>query len=281
MDLDKQTLGKLKKYSMVFKEAKSREANESNTVMYLIKFFEEVLGYDSLSGEITKEIAIKDRYCDFGIRLDGNLKLLIEGKAAGNKNLREKDIEQAGNYASHIGLKWILLTNGIEWKLFHLSFTETEGIGHDEVFSINFIEEMDQSAEKVWDCIGLLKKESLINDVPDEYYNHKKALSPACLVKTLFSPDVLVIIRRELNKRSDVKLEIKDVFEAIKNVISKDALLEAGDISLRKKRRKRKKNKLDTNGKIIGTEDVEEEVDDIPDEKDEPQESTNNNKPKN
>ena len=32
--------------------------------MYLVKFFEEVLGFDSLKGEISKELAIKDRYCD-------------------------------------------------------------------------------------------------------------------------------------------------------------------------------------------------------------------------
>jgi len=65
MPIDKPTLTKLKKFADVFKSARDRNVDESNTVMYLIKFFEEVLGYDPLAGEITTEIPIKDRYCDF------------------------------------------------------------------------------------------------------------------------------------------------------------------------------------------------------------------------
>ena len=71
MPIDKQTLSKLKKFADVFKAARDRNADESNTVMFLIKFFDEVLGFDPLAGEITTEIPIKDRYCDFAIVLDG------------------------------------------------------------------------------------------------------------------------------------------------------------------------------------------------------------------
>lgn len=278
MDLDKQTLGKLKKFAQVFNEAKTREANEADTVMYLVHFFEAVLGYDSLSGEISKEVAIKEKYCDLGIKINGNLQFLVEAKAAGNKFLRDKDIEQAENYASHIGMKWVLLTNGVEWKMYHLSFNESEGIAHDEVFSINFLETFEKSPENVWSCIGLLHKENIKKDILNEYLEHKKALSPGSLVRSLFNPDVLVAIRRELNRHTEIRLEIVDVFEAIKNVISKDALLEAGDISLRKKRRKHRKNKMDAAGNVIGTEEVEEEVIDIPGEKEAESTSTDTKK---
>jgi hypothetical protein len=92
MITDKSTLAKLKKFGDVFKAARERNDNESNTVMFLTKFFEEVLGYDSLAGEITKEIPIKDRFCDFAIVLgakteEGKPKpeFLVEAKAAGVK----------------------------------------------------------------------------------------------------------------------------------------------------------------------------------------------------
>ena len=49
MPIDKPTLTKLKKFADVFKAARERNADESNTVVYLIKFFEEVLGYDPLA----------------------------------------------------------------------------------------------------------------------------------------------------------------------------------------------------------------------------------------
>lgn len=275
--MDKQILQQLKKYAQVFKDARDRGANESDTVLYLIKFFEDVLGYDSLSGEISKEVAIKDRYCDFGIKLDGQIKLLIEAKAAGNKILRDKDIEQAENYASRVGLRWVLLTNGVEWKLYHLSFNESEGIGHDEVFALNFIDEIDSQPDKIWNSLSLLSKENITNEVLDVYLTHKKTLAPSSLIRALFSEVVLIAIRRELNRKSDVRVDIQDVFDAIKNVISKDALLEAGEINIKKKRRKRKKAKTDSTGNVIGTEEVEEETIDIDDKEVEPSNEVPNN----
>jgi hypothetical protein len=263
MDLDKHTLQKLTKYAQVFKDARDRGANESDTVLYLVKFFEDVLAYDSLAGEISKEVSIKDRYCDFGVKLNSEIKLLVEVKSAGNKNLRDKDIEQAENYASRSGLRWVLLTNGIEWRLYHLSFNEGEGITHDELFKVNLVDEIDEKATSIWNYIGMLNKESMKKQVLDGYLLHKKTLEPASLVRALFSEVVLVTIRRELNRKSEVRVDMQDVFEAIKEVISKDALLEAGDINIKKKRRKRKKIKTDLSGNVIGTEEVEEEVIDL------------------
>ena len=70
MPIDKPTLAKLRKFADAFKAARERNADEADTVMYLVRFFEEVLGYDLLAGEITKEIAVEDRYCDFAVMLD-------------------------------------------------------------------------------------------------------------------------------------------------------------------------------------------------------------------
>jgi hypothetical protein len=213
--------------------------------MYLIKFFEDVLGYDSLSGEISKEVSIKDRYCDFGIRISGDYKFLVEVKAAGNKSLREKDIEQAENYGSRMGIKWVLLTNGIEWQLYHLSFSEGEGIAHDLLFNVNLIENVESDPDKVWSCIGLLEKENIKKEILEEFLNNKKALSPQSLIKTLFKEEVLTVIRRELNRSGEVRLDMKDVVGAIKEMLSKDALMEAGELGFKKRRKRKKRTKVD------------------------------------
>jgi hypothetical protein len=245
MSVDKQTTVKLKKYAQVFREARERNANESDTVMYLIRFFEDVLNYDSLAGEISKEISIKDKYCDFGVKLSGEFKFIVEVKAAGNKSLREKDIEQAANYGSRSGIKWVLLTNGIEWQLYHLSFSEGEGITQDLVFLVDFVENAELNPDKIWDSIGLLEKESVRKGSMEDFLSHKKALSPQSLIKTLFTEDVLMVIRRELNRIGEVRLDILDVVEAIKEVLSKDALMAAGDIGYKKRRRRKKRIKTD------------------------------------
>lgn len=241
MDIDKITLGKLKKFAQVFKDARERGANESDTVMYLIKMFEDVLGYDSLSGEISKEVSIKDRYCDFCIKLDGEIEYLIEAKAASHKSLREKDIEQAENYASRSGINWVLLTNGLEWQLYHLVFAEGEGINHDVVLSFNLVEEIEDNPDKIWTQMRLLTKDGIENGELEAFLSQKKVLSPASLIKALFTEKVLTAVRRELNRASDFRLDIEDVFKAVKEVITKDAIMEAGDIGFKKRKKKKKR----------------------------------------
>jgi len=115
MAIDKRISTKLSRFTEVFNKAREDQANESDTVMFLIKFFEEVLGYDPLGGEITKEVAIKDRRCDFSVVVNTKVQFLVEAKSAGIKVLNAKHIEQAENYASRLPINWVLLTNGLSW----------------------------------------------------------------------------------------------------------------------------------------------------------------------
>lgn len=266
MSVDKATVIKLKRLAQAFKDARDRGANESDTVMFLIKFFEEVMGYDSLAGEISKEIAIKDRYCDFGIKLDGTFRLILEAKAAGIKELRDKDIEQAENYGARGGVKWVVLSNGCEWKLYHLTFSETEGIKHDEAFSLDLLSilEPDADPEPVWNLLQLLSREAVKKDWLETFWSQKKALKPASLIRVLFHESVLSVIRRELNRSVEARLEMQDVMNAVRDILSKEALFEAGEIGLtRKRRRRRKVKRVDAAGQTTEVEVEEDEEEDV------------------
>ncbi len=268
MAVDKAIQAQLQRFANAFRDARDRGANEADTVMFVIKFFEEVLGYDSLKGEISKELAIKDRYCDLALKLDGTVRVLVECKAASIRALQEKHIEQAENYASRAGLRWVVLTNGVAWRLYHLSFAETEGIAHDLAFEANLVDETPTNAEALWDKLALLSRESVLEDRLDAYWSQKKALSPAAVVRVLFTEDVLTVIRRELNRTAPARLEIQDVFDAIRDVLSKDALMEAGDIAItrsRKRRHRRKATGIDAAAGQPTIEEVEEEEGDVPD----------------
>ncbi len=264
MALAKDLMNKLNRFATAFREARDRGANESDTVMYLIKFFEEILGYDSLKGEISKELAIKDRYCDVALKVDGTVRVLVECKAASQKGLAEKHIEQAENYASRGGLNWVLLTNAIEWKLYHLTFAEGEGIAHDVAFEMNFLDDLQNIPETTWEKLSLLERDAVAKGALEEYWGQKKALSPASVVRAFFTQDVLTTIRRELNRNAPARLDVQDVFNAIRDVLSKEALLEAGDISItktRKRRRRVTKTRTDATTGATVTEEVEEDVD--------------------
>lgn len=260
MGIDKATSAQLKRFATAFREARERGANESDTVMYLVKFFEEVLGYDSLKGEISKELAIRDRYCDIAIKIDGSVRYLVEAKAAGQERLHEKHIEQAENYASRQGICWVVLTNGVEWHLYHLTFNEGEGIEHDLAWAVNLIEGTEKDIEALWANLGLLHRTPVRKGELEGYWSHKKALSPSAVVQVLFNVDVLNLIRRELNRDAPARLDIEDVFKAVRDVLSKEALAEAGELGIRKKRKRRKRvTKTDPTTGAISTEEVEVE----------------------
>jgi hypothetical protein len=241
MALDKTVLNQLRRFATAFREARDRGANESDTVMYLVKFFEEVLEYDSLKGEISKELAIKDRYCDVALKIDGTVRVLAEAKAAGIKGLVDKHIEQAENYASKAGIRWVLLTNGIEWRLYHLSWAESEGITHDLAWQIQLLDEIEANAEGLWNKLRLLSRSSVAEGLLDQYWEQKKALSPGSVLRVLLCEEVLTVVRRELNRNAPARLEMMDVFAAVRDILAKEALLEAGEISMSKRRKRKKK----------------------------------------
>jgi predicted type IV restriction endonuclease len=122
-------------------------------------------------------VQIKDRYCDLALKVDGTIRLLVEAKAAGVKALSEKHIEQAENYASRQGLTWVLLTNGVEWQLYHLAFTEGEGITHDIAFQANLVEDLASDADGFWAKLGLLERTAMRKGALEDFWGQKKVLS--------------------------------------------------------------------------------------------------------
>lgn len=264
---DKQTHALLDRFSTAFRDARDRAANESDTVMYLVKFFEEVLGYDALKGEISKEVAIKDRYCDLALKIDGSIRLLIEAKAASQKTLADKHIEQAENYASRAGVPWVLLTNGVEWRLYHLTFNEGEGIAHDVAFELNLLEDLERDAEPMWAKLELLSRAAVKKGSLEDFWAQRKVLSPASVVRVLFHEEVLRVVRRLLRKDAEAMLDIEDVFTAVRDVISKEALAEAGDLGIVKRRKRRRKvARTDaTTGETVTVEVEEDEPEGAPD----------------
>ncbi|OGR50931.1 MAG: hypothetical protein A2049_03490 [Elusimicrobia bacterium GWA2_62_23] len=117
----------LRKFTSVWQDAKDRDINEADVVTRVVKFLEDVLGYDVFS-HITKEFQVKERFVDLAIRVDSKVKFYIEVKSAGT-SLKESQIFQAESYASQSGVSWVILTNGSEWQFYHLTFDKT-GIEH-------------------------------------------------------------------------------------------------------------------------------------------------------
>lgn len=112
----------LKRFQPIITKARDKDINESDTVTIIADMLSDVFGYDKYT-EITSELAIKKTFCDLAVVLDGTVRMLIEVKAAG-LDLKEQHIKQAVDYGSNSGVDWVVLTNGVTWKVYKVVFAK-------------------------------------------------------------------------------------------------------------------------------------------------------------
>lgn len=226
----------LRKFIPHLLSARDQNLNEADIVVRLIKLLEDVLGYDGLS-DITREMNLKDKYVDLAVKIDGTVKFLIEAKSAGTE-LRDRHIEQAERYAAENNIRWVLLTNGIVWNLYHLTFEE--GIEYARAFSVDIIANpLDKCAE----CIGLLHRNSVRKSGLDDFWAHRVALGPESIGRALFHEDALRLLRRDIRRREGLAIDEEDLAKALHDMLSVESREVIGPLKIRRNRAPRQARK--------------------------------------
>jgi len=206
----------LKRFQPILASAKARDVGESDTVVIVTDMLAEVFGYEKYS-EITSEYAIKSTFCDLATKIDGTLQTLIEVKAIGLE-LKDSHVKQAVDYAANQGVDWVLLTNGISWRVYHVTFGKP--IGQELVIDIDFCA-MNHKSQSDLELLHLWCKEGWVKSVLGDYHEQKQALSRFFVGGTVLSEPVLEVIRRELRR---VSPEVRIDTEQIKNVLVNEVI---------------------------------------------------------
>ena len=206
----------IKKFQPILSASKARDDGEADTSMIVTDMLAEVFGYDKFS-EVTAEHAIRGTYCDLAIKLDGVVQSLIEVKAVGLE-LKDPNVKQAVDYAANQGVDWVVLTNGIHWRIYSVTFAKP--IDRELVVDIDFCS-VNPKNETDLESLYLFCKEGWVKSVLGDYQSQKQALSRFFLGALVLSEPVLEVIRRELRRVSpDVRIEL----EQIKNVLCNEVL---------------------------------------------------------
>lgn len=206
----------LKRFQPILASAKARDVGESDTVTIVTDMLAEIFGYDKYA-EITSEFAIRGTYCDLAIKLEGTLQTLIEVKAIGI-DLKDAHVKQAVDYAANKGVDWVLLTNGIVWRVYHIVFAKP--IDHELVVDIDFCALNARSSSDM-ELLYLWCKEGWQRSVLGDFHVQKQALSRFFLGAIVLTQPVLDTIRRELRRISpDVRIET----EQIRNVLAAEVI---------------------------------------------------------
>jgi predicted type IV restriction endonuclease len=218
---DRLTAG-IKRFIPVLLSSKTRDVNESDTVIIVTDMLAEVFGFDKYS-EITSEYVIRGTFVDLAIKIDGKLALLIEVKAIG-LDLKEAYVKQAVDYAANQGIEWVVLTNGTTWKIYKVTFGKP--VNQDLVLEINFLNANSKSPSDL-ENLYLLTKEGISRSVLGDYHTQRQALSRFFIGAIVLSDPVLDVVRRELRKMSpDVKIDTEQIKEVILQEIFKRDVVE-------------------------------------------------------
>jgi hypothetical protein len=212
----------IKKYQPILSAARSRDVGEADTVTIIKDMLAEVFGYDKYS-EVTSEFAIRGTYCDLATKIDGVLQTLIEVKAIG-LDLKDTHVKQAIDYAANQGVDWVLLTNGIYWRVYHVIFAKP--IDHELVVDIDFCT-LNWRSQQNLESLYLWCKEGWQRSVLGEYHTQKQALSRFFVGAILQSDSVLEAVRRELRRMSpDVRIDTVQIKDVLCNEVLKREVLE-------------------------------------------------------
>jgi hypothetical protein len=212
----------LKRFQPILASARSRDVNESDTVVIVTDLLQEVFGYDKYS-EITSEHMIRGTFCDLAVKLEGTLAFLIEVKAIGLE-LKQQHIKQAVDYAANQGCEWVALTNGAAWKVYKVGFSKP--IEYELVVDLDILSVNPRNREHI-ELLGLLAKEGWQKAQLGEYHSQRLALSRFTLGALLVSDPLLDVLRREIRRLSpDVRVETEDVKTVLEADVLKREVLE-------------------------------------------------------
>lgn len=224
----------LKKIKPLLIDSRKRDLNETETANVVERLIETVLGYD-LFKEVSAEEAVGSKAADYAIKLRGKRAFIMEVKRIQSK-LKDRHVYQVKNYAANLGVPWCVLTNGIVFRLYHITFSES--LRHDLVFEANLVDDpLEGTVAKLWFLTrkGILKKEL------DAYWRKKRSLSEEGILGAVMSLGVLRAIRREIRKESGETISEVEIARALKRMLAEEMYSQYEKLTKKVRRQRKRK----------------------------------------
>lgn len=189
-----------------------RNDNESDTRLLIDQMLQNILSYKI--EDIKTEQKIEGRKADYILSVNNQDVIIIEAKRMG-MSLRSQQTFQATSYGAHSGIKWVILTNGLVWQLYHISTGNK--IETDIVFTIELMDGLDDEEAYYFYLIskhGMSRKNLLLN-----LWQKISTLCYDNIVSAILTEDVISKIRMVLTKKTGFKVTDDEVRNVIENNI--------------------------------------------------------------
>lgn len=222
----------LKKFHGIVQNAKTKDINESDTVVIVTDMLYELFGFDKYS-EITSEYSIKKTFCDLVIKIDGKIRFIIECKAAG-MDLKADHIKQATDYGANEGVDWIILTNGHTWKIFKITFGKP--ISNELVYEFDILA-LNHKKENDIELLYYVCKESMSKSMLEEYHVQKQTINRFFIGQVILNDGVIDAIKKTIKKITpEIKVSNEELLKLIEMEVIKREVLEGEKVEEAKKK---------------------------------------------
>ena len=197
----------LKKYQSILADAQLRDVSESDTAVIVGDMLVDILGYKKYV-EVTTEHAIRGTYVDLAVKVGTELRFLVETKAIGGA-LKDNHVKQAIDYGANNGIEWVILTNGIIWRVYKVHFKQP--IDKSLVFELDALTANPKAAQVI-ECLGNLSREGFEQSSMTAFFQQRLATSKFAIAAVLMSESMLNALRREIRRLSPgCKVELEDL----------------------------------------------------------------------
>lgn len=203
----------VRKFSKPLAELVKRDANEGDTRLLVTDFLCEALGFDKYA-DLTTEYQVKGEFADYGVRIEKELVAFIEVKRVAT-TLNAKHLRQVEMYAVNEGVEWMILTNGVVWRAYHLSGGLPVEI--DLALEVDLLGE-DTPAQKAG-LLFYLSRDSLKRKQIDELWKARRATSPKSLAAVLTSTAVVDAARKQLRKATGQNVEVRELEKLMRETV--------------------------------------------------------------
>lgn len=217
----------LKTYQAILAQAMKKDSSEGDTVTIVTDMIADILGYDKYQN-LSSEHAIRGTYVDLMVSADNKPRFLVEVKAVGTE-LKDNYIKQAVDYAANKGVDWVVLTNGVVWRIYKVVFAKP--IDKVLVCELNALEASPKAPEAI-ECFGSLSLEGFSKDDLSDWFHEKQVTSKFAISAILLSDSMVDLLRLQIRRLSQVNMDTDDLKSLLADEVIKRELIDGDEAKL-------------------------------------------------
>jgi hypothetical protein len=193
----------------------AQNLSEADTRVHLIDPVLRILGYTTV-GDVRREVPVPAtrEFIDYELYAAGKAQAIIEAKAV-RLPVTDAASAQCVQYASILGVRWCLVTNGVTWAIYN---AHAAGPLSEKRVTLVRLDGPEDELAEAWEVLQLFSRESLANANP-----LNRLLAERVVADELANPDsqAVLALRRAVRSRFNERIAGGAVVEIIDRLMRK------------------------------------------------------------